>query len=130
MATSPAGVRDVEQQPKTDDEYIHYDHIGHGSTPAAWALSGTVVAGSTIAGVGAIGLYWSDAWWTAIWIGAALMPVAIILGIVLKKAGYGVEMDSKAVLNEGDDPREHAGPASPDNTGGGAEKREPASGTN
>lgn len=129
MATSQSqtAVRDVEQEPASADEFIHYDHIGHGSTPAAWALSLTIVAGAVIAGVGFIGLYWSDAWWTAIWVGAALVPVALILGIVLKKAGYGVEMDSNAVLKKGADPRSQSGPATPDNTSGGPEKREPES---
>ncbi|TLP77433.1 HGxxPAAW family protein [Nesterenkonia sphaerica] len=122
-------VRDVEQEPTAADEFIHHDHIGHGSTPAAWALSGTVVLASVIAGVGFIGLAWSDAWWIAIAIGAALIPVALILGLVLKKAGYGVEMDSAAVLRQGRDPREHAGPAVPDNTQGGAAKRQPDAST-
>ncbi|NDK32259.1 HGxxPAAW family protein [Nesterenkonia haasae] len=122
-------VRDVEQEPTANDEYIHHDHIGHGSTPAAWALSGTIVLGSIIAGVGFIGLAWSDAWWIAIAIGAALIPVALILGLVLKKAGYGVEMDSAAVLSRGRDPRDYSGPATPDNTQGGAEKRQPDAST-
>lgn len=121
-------VRDVEQEPTAHDAFIHYDHIGHGSTPAAWALAGTVVIGSVIAGVGFIGLYWSAAWWIAIAIGAALIPVALILGLVLKKAGYGVEMDSEAVLRHGSDPRNVSGPAAPDNTGG-AEKRRPEAST-
>lgn len=124
-AQSQTAVRDVEQQPESADGFIHYDHIGHGSTPAAWTLSFTVIIGSAIAAVGFIGLHWSDAWWTAIWVGAAFMPLALILGIVLKKAGYGVEMDSDAVLKQGGDPRSHSGPATPDNTSGGAEKREP-----
>ena len=45
------------------------------------------------------------------WIGIALMPVALIVGIVMKKMGYGVEMDSAAVINQGEDPRDHQGPA-------------------
>lgn len=120
MATSPGQVRDVEQEPTAADEFIHYDHIGHGSTPAAWALSGTIITASVIAGVGFIA-----EWWLLVWLGAALVPVALVLGVVLKKMGYGVEMDSAAVLQQGDDPRRHSGPASPDNTRGGEEKREP-----
>lgn len=122
---SQAPVRDVEQEPGSADEFIHYDHIGHGSTPAAWALCGIIILGSVIAGVGFIGLSFSDAWWTAIIIGAALVPVAIVAGVVLKKMGFGVEMDSKAVLRRGEDPRSHRGPASPDNTAGGEQKRRP-----
>ncbi|GAA1818944.1 HGxxPAAW family protein [Nesterenkonia flava] len=122
MATN---VRDVEQKPRSEDEFLHYDHIGHGSTPAAWALSLTIILGGLLAGVGLIGQ-----WWILVWIGAALVPVGIILGVVLKKMGYGVEMDSNSVLKQGADPREHQGPAIPDNTDGGAAKRKPASGSN
>ena len=118
-------VRDVEQQPAAGqaDEFIHYDHIGHGSTPAAWTLSITIIVASVIAGVGFV-----IPEWTLVWIGAALVPVAVILGVVLKRMGYGVEMDSVAVLKQGDDPRGHQGPAVPDRTRG-AGKRRPESGT-
>lgn len=118
--TDQRTVRDVEQQ-SVDDEFIHHDHIGHGSTPAAWTLSLTIVLGSVIAGVGFIIPDWIVAG-----VGFALMPVGIILGIVMKKMGLGVEMDSKAVLKSGEDPRRHQGPATPDNTRGGVEKRRPA----
>ncbi len=51
--TDQRHVRNVEQQPaaadQAEDAYIHYDHIGHGSTPAAWTLSLTIVLGSVIA---------------------------------------------------------------------------------
>lgn len=109
MTTTQQTVRDVEQQSAPgqgpDDEFIHHDHIGHGSTPAAWALSLTIIAGSVIAGVGFV-----TEWWILVWIGAAFLPLAIILGVGLKRAGYGVEMDSKAVLDQGEDPRSHQGP--------------------
>lgn len=124
--TDQRHVRDVEQQPaaadQAEDAYIHYDHIGHGSTPAAWTLSLTIVLGSVIAGVGFI-----IPNWTVAAVGGALVPVGIILGIVLKKMGYGVEMDSKDVLQRGEDPRAHRGPATPDNTRGGEQKRRPGS---
>lgn len=90
--TDQRTVRDVEQRPAAD-EFIHYDHIGHGSTPAAWTLSLVIVLGSLVAGIGVI-----IPSLTVALIGAALMPVGIILGIVMKKMGLGVEMDSKAVL--------------------------------
>lgn len=121
--TDQRTVRDVEQRPAAD-EFIHYDHIGHGSTPAAWTLSLVIVLGSLVAGIGVI-----IPSLTVALIGAALMPVGIILGIVMKKMGLGVEMDSKAVLRRGEDPRAHGGPASPDNTRGGVEKRRPGAST-
>ncbi|WP_258933398.1 hypothetical protein [Nesterenkonia pannonica] len=43
MASTSTKVRDVEQEPVADDEFIHHDHIGHGSTPlrgrSFWASS-------------------------------------------------------------------------------------------
>lgn len=75
------------------DAFIHEHHIGHGSTPAAWTLSITLIIGSIIAGVGFV----LEMWFLA-WIGAACAPLALILGLALKKAGYGVEQDSYSVL--------------------------------
>ncbi|WP_210410191.1 HGxxPAAW family protein [Nesterenkonia sp. NBAIMH1] len=123
MASTSTKVRDVEQEPVADDEFIHHDHIGHGSTPAAWTLVLGVILGSVIIGVGMI--IWVE---VLIWIGVAILPLAIIAGIVMKKMGYGVELDTKAVLNRGADPRSHQGPAQPDRTRG-AEARQPGSGT-
>lgn len=124
-ATSATAVRDVEQKPEAGDQFIHYDHIGHGSTPAAWTLCGIVMVGALLAAVGFIGLAWTEEWVILIWIGAALMPVAVVAGVVMKRMGYGVEMDSQSVLARGADPRPHSGPVSPDHTSGGEEKRAP-----
>ncbi|GAA3051901.1 MULTISPECIES: HGxxPAAW family protein [Actinomycetes] len=119
--TQQRTVRDVEQQPavgeQPDDAFIHYDHIGHGSTPAAWTLSLTLIVGSIIAGIGFVAEIWVLAY-----IGAACVPLALILGYALKKAGLGVEMDSSSVLKHGEDPRRHQGPAVPDNTSGKGER--------
>ncbi|WP_022873295.1 HGxxPAAW family protein [Nesterenkonia alba] len=123
MATSPGSVRDVEQKPSADDEFIHYDHIGHGSTPAAWTLCGIIMVAAVIAGVAFIGQ-----WWFLLWVAGALVPVALIAGLVMKQMGYGVEMDSKAVLKRGEDPDAHRGPAIPDETSSPA-KRKPAPST-
>lgn len=127
MSATRSTVRDVEQQPapgeQPADAHIHYDHIGHGSTPAAWTLSITVIIGSVFIGVGII-----LEQMILIWIGVACLPLAVILGVGMKKAGYGVEMDSKSVLERGEDPRDHQGPALPDHSRG-SEKRAPESGT-
>ncbi|MCH8559499.1 hypothetical protein LTH96_03520 [Nesterenkonia sp. LB17] len=121
MANTNA-LRDTEPAPgeKIDDEFIHHDHIGHGSTPAAWALSLTLIVGSIIAGLGMVLEVW-----VLVWISILFLPLAIILGLVLKAKGYGVEMDSTAVLKNGESARAHQGPASPDNTRGGKDKRRP-----
>lgn len=102
-------VRDVEQPPAdpqgVHDAHIHHDHIGHGSTPAAWAVSLTLIVGSVIAGIGFVTEIWALAY-----IGAASVPLSLALGWALKKAGYGVELDSWSVLQKGEDPRHHQGP--------------------
>lgn len=113
--TQRRNVRDVEQQPAPGaaphDAHIHHDHIGHGSTPAAWSVSLTLIIGSIIAGVGFI-----TELWVLAYIGAACVPLALGLGWWLKRAGYGVEMDSWSVLEKGEDPKRHQGPAVPGST--------------
>lgn len=108
MSTTAPQHVDVEQQTADTeaDAFIHHDHVGHGSTPAAWALCTLVVIGALL-----IGLAMIFESWVMAWIGIALIPVALIVGIVMKKMGYGVEMDSAAVINQGEDPRDHQGPA-------------------
>lgn len=108
MSTTARQHVDVEQQtaPTEADAFIHHDHIGHGSTPAAWTLCMIVVLGALL-----IGLAMVFESWVMAWIGIALMPVAIIAGVVMKKMGYGVEMDSEAVIRQGEDLRAHQGPA-------------------
>ncbi|EXF25164.1 hypothetical protein BG28_13910 [Nesterenkonia sp. AN1] len=121
MANTTA-LRDTEPAPgeKIDDEYIHHDHIGHGSTPAAWALSLTIILGSIIAGLGMVLEVW-----VMVWISILFLPLALVLGMVLKAKGYGVEMDSNAVLKNGESARDHQGPASTDNSRSGKDKRRP-----
>lgn len=119
MANTTA-LRDTEPAPgeKIDDEYIHHDHIGHGSTPAAWALSLTIIVGSIIAGLGMVLQIW-----ILVWISILFIPLALTLGVVLKAKGYGVEMDSNAVLKQHESARDHQGPATTDNSRGGQDKR-------
>ncbi|WP_010525393.1 HGxxPAAW family protein [Nesterenkonia sp. F] len=78
---------------RPDDSFIHDDHIGHGSTPAAWTLSITLIIGSVLGGIGFVVQLWA-----LVWVAAACVPLALILGAVLKKAGHGVEIDSSSVL--------------------------------
>ena len=119
MANTTA-LRDTEPAPgeKIDDEFIHHDHIGHGSTPAAWALSLTIIVGSIIAGLGMVLQVW-----VMVWISILFVPLALILGVVLKAKGYGVEMDSNAVLKKHESARDHQGPATTDNSRAGKDTR-------
>ncbi len=56
----------------------------HGNTPAAWTA---VVVGLLAFIVGGIGLMISNM--TVFWVGVALAPVAIVVGAVMGKMGYG-----------------------------------------
>lgn len=89
--TTPRTAEQAVEQP--DDSFIHDGHIGHGSTPAAWALNITLIIGSVIGGIGFILELWALAW-----VAAAFVPLAIVLGVLLKRAGHGVEIDSSSVL--------------------------------
>lgn len=56
----------------------------HGNTPAAWT---TVVLALLSFVVGGIGLMIGSM--PVFWIGVALTPVAIVVGLVMSRMGYG-----------------------------------------
>lgn len=58
------------------------DH--HGNTPAAWTA---VVVAILAFVVGGIGLMIGSM--TVFWIGVALAPLAIVVGVIMSKMGYG-----------------------------------------
>ena len=58
---------------------------GHGSTPATWT---TVILVLIAFLVGAVGMVIGPNW-TVFWVGAALIPVALIAGRVMKALGLG-----------------------------------------
>jgi hypothetical protein len=56
----------------------------HGNTPAAWTAVVVALAGFVVGGIGLmIGSM------TVFWIGVALAPVAVIIGTIMAKMGYG-----------------------------------------
>lgn len=59
----------------------------HGRTPAAWAGS---IAAAVAFTLGAVGFLLGPNW-TVVWIAVALLLVSIVLGAVLRRAGYGQE---------------------------------------
>lgn len=63
----------------------------HGNTPAAWSAVAVATLGFVVAG---IGLMVSS--WPMFWVGAALEPVAVIVGLVMAKAGYGASRSQSA----------------------------------
>lgn len=58
---------------------------GHGSSPAAWTAVVIMLVGITIA---TAALFLDVI--PAVWLGAALVPVGLIVGGILKAAGLGV----------------------------------------
>jgi len=57
----------------------------HGSTPAAWTLVVIITIAFTI---GTLGLVIGS--WPMFWVGAALVPVGAIVGLIMKRAGLGM----------------------------------------
>jgi hypothetical protein len=56
----------------------------HGNTPAAWTAVVVALLGFVVGGIGLmIGSM------TVFWVGVALAPVAVIIGAVMAKMGYG-----------------------------------------
>jgi hypothetical protein len=60
----------------------------HGNTPAAWTAVAVALAGFV---VGGIGLMVGNM--MVFWIGVALAPVAVIIGAIMSKMGYGATSD-------------------------------------
>lgn len=58
----------------------------HGNTPAAWTA---VTIGLLSFVVGGIGLMIPS--WPVFWIGVALSPVALLVGYVMARLGYGTQ---------------------------------------
>jgi hypothetical protein len=56
----------------------------HGNTPAAWTAVALGLAAFVVGGIGLIAHSW-----LVFWIGVALAPVAVIVGAIMSKMGYG-----------------------------------------
>lgn len=61
------------------------DEPGHGSSPAAWTAVVIMLVGVTI---GTIALFFDVI--PAVLVGAALIPIGLVVGGVMKRAGFGV----------------------------------------
>ena len=68
------------------DDVDHSEAPGHGNSPAAWTCVIVMLVGALIAAIAFVIAS------TPIFIGGAVvMVVGLILGYVMRKAGYGVE---------------------------------------
>lgn len=56
----------------------------HGNTPAAWTA---VVIGLLAFVVGGVGLMAMNM--TVFWVGLAMLPLALVVGVVMSRMGYG-----------------------------------------
>ena len=56
----------------------------HGNTPAAWTAVSVATLGFVVGGIGLM-LYS----WPLFWVGVALQPIALVLGYVGARMGYG-----------------------------------------
>lgn len=61
------------------------DEPGHGSSPAAWTAVVIMLIGVAI---GTVALFLNVL--PLVFVGAVLIPIGMIVGAVMKKAGYGV----------------------------------------
>lgn len=61
------------------------DEPGHGSSPAAWTAVVIMLVGVAI---GTVALFFDVL--AVVLVGAALIPIGLIVGGVMKKAGFGV----------------------------------------
>jgi uncharacterized membrane protein len=73
---------------------IHDEVIGHGNSPAAWTCVLIMIVGSIAAGIGFV-----MASHLVFWAGIAVMFIGLIVGGIMKKAGYGVDGDK--LMNSG-----------------------------
>lgn len=64
---------------------IHDESVGHGNSPAAWTCVLVMILG---AGIACIGYIMSSH--PVFWSGVGVMFVGLIIGYIMKKAGYGV----------------------------------------
>lgn len=63
----------------------HAEPVGHGNSPAAWTLVAVVLFGSAISCIAfaAASVLW-------FWAGVVVMGIGLLIGFIMRKAGYGV----------------------------------------
>jgi len=65
---------------------IHAEPVGHGNSPAAWTCVLIMLVGSIVAAVGfimpSVPVFWG---------GVVVIVIGLIVGWIMKKAGYGVD---------------------------------------
>ncbi|CAM3344519.1 hypothetical protein PSET11_02949 [Arthrobacter ulcerisalmonis] len=86
MSKAPASASTSSTGQVAPGTIDHSMELGHGNSPAAWTCVIVMLVGALIASIAYVINN------TPIFIaGAAVMVVGLILGYVMRKAGYGVE---------------------------------------
>jgi hypothetical protein len=86
MSKAPASASKSAPAPAVHIGVDHSQELGHGNSPAAWTCVIVMLVGALIA---AIAFVIAN---TPIFIaGACVMVLGLILGFIMRKAGYGVE---------------------------------------
>ncbi|MFJ7750799.1 HGxxPAAW family protein [Arthrobacter sp. NPDC097144] len=86
--SSNATSSNVDTKPENEAERhasIHDETIGHGNTPAAWTCVLIMIVGAAVSCIAFIAA--STLWFC---VGLGVMVVGLLVGFVMKKAGYGV----------------------------------------
>lgn len=81
------------ENPLAEHSPAHDETIGHGNSPAAWTCVFVMLAGAALSSFAFILASTEgnrDLGTLLFWIGALIMVIGLALGVVLKKAGYGV----------------------------------------
>ena len=79
--------------PMAEHAPSHDETIGHGNSPAAWTCVFVMLAGAAVSSFAFIFASTEgnkDAGTILFWIGALIMVIGLALGLILKKAGFGV----------------------------------------
>lgn len=62
-----------------------HEEAGHGDSPAAWTA---VIVMLLAIAVGTVAFFFHQAW--LVWISGGVLILGLIIGFIMKKAGYGV----------------------------------------
>ena len=69
----------------TQIDPVYSEEIGHGNSVAAWACVLTMMVGAVVAGIAFANLAWA-----VVWVGCGIIVLGLVLGGILKAAGFGV----------------------------------------
>lgn len=82
-----------DETPMAEHAATHDETIGHGNSPAAWTCVFVMLAGAALSSFAFVFASFEgnlEAGTILFWIGILIMVIGLALGIILKKAGFGV----------------------------------------